>query len=85
MASAVVLLAFIADRPARFAALPQQLESKPGQPASYAVEVLSVLDALAAPLRTRNEKTYSEPFATRLYAKETIDVPGRARCAITRA
>jgi peptide/nickel transport system permease protein len=29
------------------------------------------------PLRTRNEKTYSEPFATRLYAKETIDVPGQ--------
>jgi peptide/nickel transport system permease protein len=31
----------------------------------------------SAPLRTRNEKTYSEPFATRLYAKETIDVPGK--------
>ena len=53
-----------------------QLDGKPGQKASYAIEVLSVLDALAAPLRTRNEKTYSEPFATRLYAKETIDLPG---------
>ena len=42
-----------------------QLDGKPGQKASYAVEVLSVLDALAAPLRTRNEKTYSEPLATR--------------------
>jgi peptide/nickel transport system permease protein len=54
-----------------------QLESKPGQKPLYAVEVLSVLDVLAAPLRTRNEKTYSAPFATRLYAKESIDVPGK--------
>ena len=38
--------------------------------------MLSVLDVLAAPLRLRNEKTYSEPFATRLYAKETINLPG---------
>ena len=30
-------------------------------------------------LRSRNEKTYSEPFATRLYAKETVDVPGRGQ------
>jgi peptide/nickel transport system permease protein len=52
------------------------MEGKPGQPATYAIEVLSVLDALAAPLRSRNEKTYSEPFATRLYAKESIDLPG---------
>jgi peptide/nickel transport system permease protein len=43
----------------------------------YAIEVLSLLDAVAQPLRTRSEKTYSEPFATRLYAKETIDVPGQ--------
>ena len=77
MASATVLLAFILIglfdslhyRPA--------LESKAGQKVQYAVEVLSVLDALVTPLRTRNEKTYSEPFATRLFAKETIDVPGK--------
>lgn len=40
----------------------------------YAVEVLSVLDRLAEPLRTRREKTYSAPLATHLYAKETIDL-----------
>jgi peptide/nickel transport system permease protein len=41
----------------------------------YAVEVLSVLDYLVGPLRTRTEKTYSSPFATHLYARETIEQP----------
>jgi peptide/nickel transport system permease protein len=77
MASATVLLAFILIGLLDSLHYRVQLESKPGQKASYAIEVLSVLDALAAPLRLRNEKTYSEPFATRLYAKETIDVPGQ--------
>jgi peptide/nickel transport system permease protein len=77
MASATVLLAFILIGLLDSLHYRAQLESKPGQKAAYAVEVLSVLDALAAPLRSRNEKTYSAPFATRLYAKETIDVPGQ--------
>jgi peptide/nickel transport system permease protein len=76
MASATVLLAFIAVGLLDSLHFRLQLDGKAGQKASYAVEVLSVLDVLAAPLRTRNEKTYSEPFATRLYAKETIDLPG---------
>ncbi len=42
----------------------------------YSVEVLSVLDALAAPLRQRQERTYSAPFDTRAYARETVEVPG---------
>jgi len=76
MASATVLLAFIAIGLLDSLHFRVQLEGKPGQKASYAIEVLSVLDVLAAPLRLRNEKTYSEPFATRLFAKETIDLPG---------
>jgi peptide/nickel transport system permease protein len=40
---------------------------------AYAIDVLSLLDALAMPLRTRNEKTYSEPLATRAFAKESIE------------
>lgn len=44
------------------------------QPVAYAVEVLSLLDAIATPLRTRNEKTYSAPLATRAHAKESIEV-----------
>ena len=77
MASAVVLIAFALIGLVDSLHYRSQLESKPGQPAIYSVEVLSALDALLTPLRTRNEKTYSEPFATRLYAKETIDLPGQ--------
>ncbi|MEK6593718.1 MAG: ABC transporter permease [Pseudomonadota bacterium] len=42
----------------------------------YAVEVLSVFDAVAEPLRTRKEKTYSAPLATHLYAKEPVELAG---------
>jgi peptide/nickel transport system permease protein len=76
MASATLLLAFVAVGLLDSLHYRLALESKPGQQQQYAIEVLSVLDALAEPLRTRNEKTYSAPFATRLYAKETTEVPG---------
>ena len=36
---------------------------------------MSVLDIIAAPLRTRQEKTYSAPLATQLFAKETVELP----------
>ena len=77
MASATVLLAFIAIGLLDSLHFRLQLDGKPGQKAQYGVEVLSVLDALATPLRAKNEKTYSEPFATRLYAKESIEVAGQ--------
>ena len=38
----------------------------------YSPEVLSMFDKLVEPLRTQTEKTYSEPFAITLYAKESI-------------
>ncbi len=41
----------------------------------YSVEVLSLLDVIAEPLRTRVEKTYSAPFAAHLYARETTELP----------
>jgi len=41
----------------------------------YASEIHSALDLLATPLRERREKTYSAPFATHLYARETIELP----------
>ena len=77
VASAVILLAFIVIGLLDSLHFRNQLESKPGEKPRYAIEVLSVLDVLASPLRTRNEKTYSAPFATRLYAKESIEVPGQ--------
>ncbi|MFT3850737.1 MAG: ABC transporter permease [Propionivibrio sp.] len=74
MAAATVLAAFVAI------GLSDSLHYRPhlagegaGQPVAYAVEVLSALDAALTPLRTRLEKTYSEPLATRSYAKEFID------------
>jgi peptide/nickel transport system permease protein len=41
----------------------------------YSTEVLSLFDHLVGPLRTQQEKTYSAPFAIRLFSKESIDLP----------
>ncbi|MDR0776905.1 MAG: ABC transporter permease [Azonexus sp.] len=80
MAAAIVLLAFIGvgllDSLHYRPALESESRQERGQERQYAVEVLSLLDLLAIPLRTKNEKTYSAPFATRLYAMETLEVPG---------
>ncbi|MCB4358862.1 ABC transporter permease [Quatrionicoccus australiensis] len=77
MAAATVLLVFIGIGLLDSLHYRVQLDGKPGEPVRYGIEVRSLLDALATPLRTRNEKTYSAPFATRLYAKESVDVPGQ--------
>ncbi len=45
----------------------------------YGPEVISVFDWLATPLREHTEKTYAAPFATELYAKETIELPDGTR------
>lgn len=44
----------------------------PEQSQAYSNEVVSVFDRLVSGLRQRNEKTYSAPFATHLYSKETV-------------
>jgi len=44
---------------------------------SYSPEVLSLLDLSLKGLRERRERTYSAPLATRLYAKELIEVEGK--------
>jgi len=43
------------------------------EPVQYSGEVRSALDKLLAPLRMRTEKTYSAPFATRAFQKETVE------------
>ncbi len=53
---------------------PRLDNSGQNQSVAYAVEVLSLLDTIATPLRTRSEKSYSAPLATRAYAKETVEV-----------
>jgi len=46
-----------------------------GTATAYSGEVLSLLDVALTKLRTHGEKTYSAPFATRLYAKELVERP----------
>lgn len=41
----------------------------------YSSEVISLFDWIASPVRLAQEKTYSAPFATHLYSKETIELP----------
>jgi peptide/nickel transport system permease protein len=53
----------------------ERLPEVPGKEAQYSGEVRSALDALLTPLREKVEKTYSAPFATHLYAKETMTGP----------
>ncbi|TVO76259.1 ABC transporter permease [Sedimenticola selenatireducens] len=42
---------------------------------TQSAEVISLFDHLVTPLRERQEKTYSAPLATHLYAKENIELP----------
>jgi peptide/nickel transport system permease protein len=77
MSALVVLLTFVAVGLLDSLHFRPQLESRgeEGRPA-YGVEVRSLLDVLVMSLRTRTERTYSAPLATRLYARETIELPG---------
>ncbi len=56
----------------------QRMEQLPNR-AHYSAEVQSVLDRLLRPLRARGETTYSAPFATHGYTKETLEHPSGAR------
>ncbi len=42
---------------------------------THTPDVISLFDQIVTPLRVRQEKTYSSPLATHLYAKETIELP----------
>jgi peptide/nickel transport system permease protein len=74
MAAATVLAAFVLVGLADSLHYRPRLPDRGGAREAYAVDVLSVLDALATGLRTRSEKTYSEPLATRAYAMEGAEV-----------
>jgi len=75
MVSMVVLAAYVAIGLLDSLHYRPALPSKAGAGVQYAVETLSVLDRLATPLRERNEKTYSAPFAAHAYAKEVVELP----------
>lgn len=40
----------------------------------FSAEVISLFDLIVEPIRIKQEKTYSAPFATHLYTKETIEL-----------
>ena len=76
MSAAVVLAAFVVvglmdSVPFRLP-LPDQ---KAGEARQFAPEVVSLLDRVVLPLRQHKEKTYSAPFATQLYAMESVEEP----------
>jgi peptide/nickel transport system permease protein len=73
MAAATVLGAFVLVGLLDSLHYRARLESPPGTPVRYAVEVNSALDALLTDLRQRAEKTYSAPLATHLYSKEALE------------
>ncbi len=75
MIAAVIMLAFVT------VGLLDSLHFRPrlsGDAASgkanYAVDVMSLLDLIAAPLKSRQEKTYSAPLSAYLFAKETVEL-----------
>jgi peptide/nickel transport system permease protein len=76
MSALVVLAAFVAIGLLDSLHYRPALERKAGKGTAYSTEVLSVLDVIASPLRDRRERTYSAPFATRAYARETLEIPG---------
>ncbi len=77
MASLVVLLVYVAVGLLDSLHFRKAVEGSGGNgEVHYAAEVLSVLDIALTPLRETTEKSYSAPFATHLYSKETLESPG---------
>ena len=52
---------------------PSLPSSSEGEAREYSTEVLSVFDRLVTHLRVMEEKTYSAPFASHLFVKETVE------------
>ncbi len=75
MVTSVVLVAFLIIGLADSLHFRPRLPAEPGQSPAYAVKVLSVLDLALVHLRERVEKTYSAPFATRLYSRQQVELP----------
>jgi peptide/nickel transport system permease protein len=76
LACSVLLAFFLAIGLADSVHFRQRLPVLAGEPVSYSPDVLSLLDLALSGLRTRRERTYSAPLATRLYAKELVEVAG---------
>jgi len=80
MSALVVLLAFVVV--GLFDSVhfrPRLDQNGANGPEHHAIEVLSLLDILAAPLRTHAERTYSAPLASRAYSREVLELPDGAQ------
>ncbi len=75
MISAVILLAYLIIGVLDSIHFRPVIGHGPQGQARYAPQVISVLDWLIAPVRNHSEKTYSAPFATRLFVEETVTGP----------
>jgi peptide/nickel transport system permease protein len=53
---------------------PQRMDEQGNQ--SQSAQILSILDTLLLDLKESTEKSYSAPFASTLYVKETVEVNG---------
>ena len=75
MACAVILLAYVIIGLLDSLHFHPRIKGLADDQITYSPEILSVLDITLIRLRNRAEKTYSAPFATHAYAKETIEQP----------
>lgn len=73
MASLTILLLFLLVGVVDSLHYRSRLGAETGSKEQLSIEVRSLFDALAEPLRSRVEKTYSAPLAYRLFARETIE------------
>lgn len=79
MAALVVLLAYVAVGLMDSIHYKPRLSGSADSETVYSNEVLSLLDTVAKPLRSRVEKTYSAPFAMQAHTMETVDYPDGRR------
>lgn len=75
MSASIVLLAFITIGVLDSVHFREAEGLKTDGTVRYSSEVTSLFEQLVLPLKRNVEKTYSAPFASRLYAKENIDLP----------
>ncbi len=72
MASAVVLAVYVAIGLLDSVHFHPQLVDTVDSRQTYSGNIISAFDWLAGPMRKQVEKTYSAPFATHLFSKETV-------------
>ncbi len=74
MASAVILFFYLLIGVIDSIHFHPELENVNNGKTQYSTEILSLLDVAITHLRAQDEKTYSAPFASHAYSKETIEV-----------